>query len=166
MAPRCATLNLVVVVFLAVTGWGTTKNANPDRCLRPGFFTLLPRSNLPKSLRYAAAMMLLIIHSSITTSARTAKPPLRSGDDAGEGSILNRRVLKKPRFLVRGDNFVALLSRNYLPGRVCIQAFPQARRQLTPVDFLPIAWNGKPPYKTVINMFTIAEDAVEPIKKG
>jgi hypothetical protein len=30
------------------------------------------------------------------------KPPLRFGDDA-EGSLSNRRVIKKPRFLMRGD---------------------------------------------------------------
>ena len=30
------------------------------------------------------------------------KPPLRSGDDA-DGSLLNRRVIKKPHFLMRGD---------------------------------------------------------------
>ncbi len=28
---------------------------------------------------------------------------VRSGDDAGEDSILNRRVIKKLPFLVRGD---------------------------------------------------------------
>ena len=47
--------------------------------------------------------MMLIIHSSSPASARTAKPPLRSGDDAVEDSILNRRVIKKPRFQVRSD---------------------------------------------------------------
>jgi hypothetical protein len=31
------------------------------------------------------------------------KPPLRFGDDA-EGSLSNRRVIKKPRFLMRGDS--------------------------------------------------------------
>ena len=46
---------------------------------------------------------MLIIHSSSPASARTAKPPLRSGDDAGEDLIFNRRVIKKPRFQVRGD---------------------------------------------------------------
>jgi hypothetical protein len=30
------------------------------------------------------------------------KPPLRFGDDAGD-SFSNRRVIKKPRFLMRGD---------------------------------------------------------------
>src|SRR6516225_9007665 len=30
------------------------------------------------------------------------KPPLRSGDDA-DGSLLNRRVIKKLHFLMRGD---------------------------------------------------------------
>jgi hypothetical protein len=30
------------------------------------------------------------------------KPPLRFGDDA-EGFLSNRRVIKKPRFLMRGD---------------------------------------------------------------
>ena len=30
-------------------------------------------------------------------------PPLRSGDDADDGSLLNRRVIKKMHFLVRGD---------------------------------------------------------------
>jgi hypothetical protein len=30
------------------------------------------------------------------------KPPLRFGDDA-EGSLSNRRVIQKPRFLMRGD---------------------------------------------------------------
>src|SRR5215472_10040196 len=30
------------------------------------------------------------------------KPPLRSGDDA-DGSLLNRRVIKKRHFLMRGD---------------------------------------------------------------
>jgi hypothetical protein len=30
------------------------------------------------------------------------KPPLRFGDDA-EGSLSNRRVIKKPRFLMRDD---------------------------------------------------------------
>ena len=102
MAPRCATLDLVAVVFLAVTGRGTTKNANPDRCCDRGFSSLPRCSNLPKSLRYASAMM-LTIHSSSPASARTAKPPLRSGDDADEDSILNRRVIKKPRFRMRSD---------------------------------------------------------------
>jgi len=32
------------------------------------------------------------------------KPPLRSGDDA-DGSLLNRRVIKKRHFLMRGDTF-------------------------------------------------------------
>src|SRR5262249_9555197 len=34
------------------------------------------------------------------------KPPLRSGDDA-DGSPLNRRVIKKPHFLMRGDTSAA-----------------------------------------------------------
>ena len=50
---------------------------------------------------------MLIIHSSSPASARTAKPPLRSGDDAVEDSILNRRVIKKPRFQVRSDTLCA-----------------------------------------------------------
>src|SRR6516162_1876558 len=33
------------------------------------------------------------------------KPPLRSGDDA-DGSLLNRRVIKKLHFLMRGDNLI------------------------------------------------------------
>ena len=32
----------------------------------------------------------------------TPKPPLRSGDD-DDGSLWYRRVIKKPRFLMRGD---------------------------------------------------------------
>src|SRR5215468_12078535 len=32
------------------------------------------------------------------------KPPLRSGDDA-DGSLLNRRVIKKRHFLMRGDRY-------------------------------------------------------------
>ena len=32
------------------------------------------------------------------------KPSLRFGDDA-EGSLSNRRVIKKPRFLMRGDTW-------------------------------------------------------------
>jgi hypothetical protein len=31
------------------------------------------------------------------------KPPLRFGDDA-EGSLSSRRVIKNPRFLMRGDS--------------------------------------------------------------
>ena len=58
MAPRCATLDLVVVVFLAVTGRGTTKNANPDRCCDRGFS--------------------LFCRVALTYQ----EPPLRSGDDA------------------------------------------------------------------------------------
>ena|SRR6516165_6816262 len=33
------------------------------------------------------------------------KPPLRSGDDA-DGSLLNRRVIKKLHFLMRGDTLL------------------------------------------------------------
>ncbi len=36
------------------------------------------------------------------------KPPLRFGDDA-EGSLSNRRVIKKPRFLTRGDTQLILM---------------------------------------------------------
>jgi len=34
--------------------------------------------------------------------ASSTQPPLRFGDDA-EDSLSNRRVIKKPRFLMRGD---------------------------------------------------------------
>ena len=34
------------------------------------------------------------------------KPPLRSGDDA-DGSLLNRRVIKKLHFLMRGDTWIS-----------------------------------------------------------
>jgi hypothetical protein len=36
------------------------------------------------------------------------KPPLRFGDDA-EDSLSNRRVIKKPRFLMRGDTLIQAL---------------------------------------------------------
>lgn len=36
MAPRCATLNLLVVVLLPLLV-GATKNTNPDRCCDRGF---------------------------------------------------------------------------------------------------------------------------------
>jgi hypothetical protein len=35
--------------------------------------------------------------------ASSTQPPLRFGDDA-EDSLSNRRVIKKPRFLMRGDS--------------------------------------------------------------
>ena len=38
------------------------------------------------------------------------KPPLRFGDDA-EDSLSNRRVIKKPRFLMRGDTKCLALGR-------------------------------------------------------
>src|SRR6516165_5214467 len=40
------------------------------------------------------------------------KPPLRSGDDA-DGSLLNRRVIKKLHFLMRGDSKTDLNSFGY-----------------------------------------------------
>ena len=39
---------------------------------------------------------------SFSLVASSTQPPLRFGDDA-EDSLSNRRVIKKPRFLMRGD---------------------------------------------------------------
>ncbi len=40
---------------------------------------------------------------SFSLVASSTQPPLRFGDDA-EDSLSNRRVIKKPRFLMRGDS--------------------------------------------------------------
>jgi hypothetical protein len=75
MATACAKLNPMVAVLALA---GTTTNGNPDRCCDRGF-------------------------SLSASSALNYQPPLRFGDDTNEGSFLNRRAIKKPRFLVRGD---------------------------------------------------------------
>jgi hypothetical protein len=52
--------------------------------------------------------MMLMLRDSLSTArefslvASSTQPPLRFGDDA-EDSLSNRRVIKKPRFLMRGD---------------------------------------------------------------
>jgi hypothetical protein len=57
-AGRCAKLNSVVVVLFTLRGHSKRK---PRSLLRSGFFTLrLVDSNLPESLRYASAMMLMM----------------------------------------------------------------------------------------------------------
>jgi len=53
---------------------GATRNGNPDRCCDRGF----------------------------SLFASSTQPPLRFGDDA-EDLLSNRRMIKKPRFLMRGD---------------------------------------------------------------
>ena len=102
---RCATLNLVVVVLF----YGGHSKRKPRSFLRSGFFTLrLVDSNLPESLRYASAMMRRrdslsnragVFHSS---PHRLQQPPLRFGDD-DDDLLSNRRVIKKPRFLMRAN---------------------------------------------------------------
>jgi hypothetical protein len=59
------------------------------------------------------------------------KPPLRFGDDA-EGSLSNRRVIKKPRFLMRGDSMTDI-SKNFPRPRVLCKHCGQ-----------PIVFNPKP----------------------
>src|SRR6516225_9632128 len=65
------------------------------------------------------------------------KPPLRSGDDA-DGSLLNRRVIKKLHFLMRGDNKV-----NHISRKLALReyfAYHNAKRRCTnPND---ISWHN------------------------
>ena len=51
------------------------------------------------------------------------KPPLRSGDDA-DGSLLNRRVIKKLHFLMRGDT--KCVRRKRWGGKQCVGAVAAA----------------------------------------